>query len=452
LELRNTLTGNVVVNGGVIQNTLGTLYGYASGTLDGEVTMNSDVRLRTANNTTVWVTLTGTLNDGANSYKVLRDSGNSEVRLNGPGLYDGGTDITQGRLVINHVDALGTGSVYVGRNLGTGDNQGGGSLLTRVDGSLNGLPSVIVDAGARYEVDSDETTLVTIKTGGALVRNGGTRNFIYSGTGQNIDLERGAIVDKSVVALPTNAEVTALASGDAFWGVYKGERGWSGSALSGNYVVGDDGSTSIYRGFAALNAVTWRPQVSITGTVDEHPNSNQGIFLYAQTGGEIRLEGSPNFNPNAANGKVYMGGDGNLRIESGANIGGSYTTIEKYGTGLVEVRGASGITGKTLNVHEGRLAVRNATALAGSTVTVGSGAIFGVAVAQTDMGDVTIKGGGVLWPYVLTSWQYHDYDSRIPFDNAGVMAQVTMEEGSQFQLRTWGNVWSGGTAEVLPGS
>ncbi|KKL17561.1 hypothetical protein LCGC14_2484330, partial [marine sediment metagenome] len=162
LELRGTLEADVVFNSGVIQNTLGSLYGFSNGTLTGEVTMNGDVSLRTSGDTGRWLRLTGTLNDGANSYKILVDSGNGSTYLEGVGLYDGGTDVTQGRLLVDNKDALGTGSVYVGRNLGTANNQGGGSLVTRVDGCLDGLPSVIIDAGARFEVNSDETTLATI--------------------------------------------------------------------------------------------------------------------------------------------------------------------------------------------------------------------------------------------------------------------------------------------------
>ena len=412
--------------------------GYSDGYLDGQLIMNGNVSLwQTGSLSNGELYITGTITDNGNGYKLTKDQGRSYLHLQGPGLFSGGFDLLDGMCYVKHVDALGTGSVYIA----TGANSvGGGRLVTNADGCLDNVAEVVVDAGGVLEFKSTETKAVTVKTGGAIDKTDGDTVFNYSGAQQNIFLEPGAILC-NVPTEPTYAEVKALTGGDGVFGLYKGYDG----TRSGDYVFGDNGVDCIYRGFAALNNSIYGPDVTITGTVSEDPNSSAGLYFYAQRGGRIDFRGCK-LNPTTGN--VYFHGEGNLVI-SGAPSG-SFTTIEKNGSGWTDIQVGDALVGKTLNVKGGMLDLDAGNSLAGSTVTVENGAYMGLDVNVTDLGNLTIKAGGVLHPFYGNNWS-GETRCRIDLTDPTLMSQLTMEKGSVLMLRQYSGMWNGANAD-LPGA
>jgi len=392
IELNVPLTGgvptpvdlDVVMNGGILQP------GNAGNQeLSGDLILAGNASIGMAADKNTDLTITGQVRQDGGSFSLTKTHGTARLILaNGANDYTGGTIVKGGTVEVTAAGALSTGSVEVA---GTGSHWNGsswvtigGRLLTSVGGALDSVSGVTVNRNGVIEFDSVETKPVAVNAGGA-VRHIGNQTYDFSATG-NVAIEAGAILDESVVAIaqPLPAEI---GTGDDGFGVYLGRSG----AVSDDYTVAGgnafgDGGGTIFRGLAALNnGLTWNgANLTYTGTAE----STGAIENYCQTGSLFTFQGCT-LNPASP---VDLNGDGNFTFV-GAVPGGTFTTVNKYGAGYVQVANTAGLTGKTVNVHEGYLDVNAVDALDGATANIESGGAFRID-QDVSAGDIVVKDGG----------------------------------------------------------
>jgi len=393
----NALSTNVDCEGGTIgpDNT-------TTSELSGTVTLKGNSQLFD-NNTerTKHLTISGQITESGGSYGLTKHGAGSAILSNAANNHTGDTVIKGGTVEPTAAGALSTGSVSV--EDGSYNNSYytktylGGRLRTSANGSLDsvvdGGGTVTVKKEGVIEFNSVETKLVTVEAGGAVRHIANQTNYNYSGGSRNLAVAAGAIIDSSVPTAPTLGELTA---GDGRYGVYLGKSGTDG----GTYTF-RSGSELIYRGLGALNngRVGSGANLNFTGTAS---SSAGPVEFYAQAGSQLDLNGCT-LNP--SNGRVGLYGRGEYYIPSGGAPGGSFSSINYYGTRYLKLTDNC-LTGKTLNVYSGFLytpyhpdhnpwGYYHFAGMEGATVNIQSGGILQVAKPVTSTtGQLTIKSGG----------------------------------------------------------
>ena len=340
--------------------------------------------------------------DGS-SFSLTKNLGAGQVVLDNPDNdYSGGTTVLLGTLRSNQTGSLGTGTVVAGQASGPLIywgypiyRYGSSRLATGGDGSLDGVASVMVYGESVLQINSTElggvdSPMITVAAGGALRVGGGSTDLIYSGTTQNVQLDRGAIL-YNVADAPTYDEVTALAGGSGF-GVYLAADGTHSTDYTndgGNgFGDGGAGSTNIYRGLASADGQT----LTFTGTAEEVTGGTAGVDLYAQAGSTFRL-GDTNTPCTITGSKLTLSGYGTFEHRTSLNA--LPDTIEMNGNWeLVIVDPFSITSSQTVEVNSGLVAFQDPWALeAGATVNVNAGGMFR-ADLYVSSGTVNIKDGG----------------------------------------------------------
>ncbi|WP_162792715.1 autotransporter domain-containing protein [Ochrobactrum sp. 3-3] len=337
----STILGEIVINADATATILAVHQG---------LTLNSDVRLVDGTSS---VTLNASFTDlelsGAISGNgIVNVRGGNVLTFSGASSYTGGTNISEGTLVANHVndngviDALGTGLITLN----------GGRLHSALGRStLNS-----------YLVSAETTGTITTATGTSLWLNGGA--------GQSFSIEGDLVIG------------TDDARGDVIMDVI-GTNTASASTITIAFgrLVDGNGSLGNLTGFAGAT------RVASGATLD-----------FSAQGGTIRnlQDTTP------GQGGTVSWGDNLLRVNGGSFSGQFVNSpigeLVKGSTDTLLLNGDnSGFTGTT-TVAGGKLIVGDAThgsARLGSTIDVLSGATLG---GYGSLGETTVQSGGILSP------------------------------------------------------
>ncbi len=412
----NTTGGTVTVNATLYINgasgcqrelTLnpGTLGVYnASGTYSGTVTLASGQQSRLLNDTvqdkTTTLTVDGKIT-GDGSLLIDGDGGRgyrSIVLTNGDNDYTGGTDLSgfdktrsnqSDRLVASAEGCLGGGTVLVSR----------GTLETSADNALSGPPAVLVSDGGRLLLNSTESShTVTLQSGGALEVAGGSTTLDYTpGTG-NVQIYDGAILHKASIidsgSVPTSQNQIHK-NGGVGGQVYMGFN----SNPAGSFTVGSSANTAdLYKGLAAIHeaGVSYGGIALDSGVSITEKTVGGGFALYAANGLTLTING-PTL---TCTGQLALEGDGNFSFAGGAPDLASVGGIDMNGSGEVSVPGS--LSGKTLNINNGRASFESDALDATSLVNVNGpagefngGGLYIDTIYTGCTGRIKVKGGGV---------------------------------------------------------
>ena len=382
--------------------------------LSGQLNLGGDVVIQAAR---AWgaddLRITGTLADapGTVGKMIVDQSGPRRVDVqSADNSFSGGVDVRCSELRVSAAGGLGTGPVNVGEGheysgywSKWGQNQhaqqfvrSGGRLRTNAPGSLDGPSEVNINANGVLDLNSAETRLFHVNAGGALMVSGGSTALTYSGTDRTIALAPGAILDTSVSVLPSYAEVSALAGGDGRFGLYEVRSGVYAAART----FGDDGS-NIFRGLATLNnhrswggAVGGATDLTYQGVATEADDA--GIGFYAQTASTLTLDGAGGCTLNAPGGVALDGGGW---VVFRGVVTGSFTDVERRGTGTLHIADDAGLAGRNVNVRGGWLTFGTPAAPSGATIVVEpDGDDPAVVVLNDDISftsaSITVKAGG----------------------------------------------------------
>ncbi len=251
-ELKNTLSGSgSLVKTGTGELTLNGDNDYSGGTTidDGVLIADNADSLGTgavANNGVLQVgegELKNTLSGTGSLVKI----GTGELTLNGDNDYSGGTTISDGTLIANHADSLGTGAIDNSGVLQVGEGElentlfGSGSLVKTGTGELT------------LSGDNSYSGATTITDGTLIAANVnalGSGNIDNSGT---LMLDANGTFELANITTHTGA-TTALAAG---------------STLDAGQLTQEDGSTlSIDLGAATDDAVITADSVTLGGTLN----------------------------------------------------------------------------------------------------------------------------------------------------------------------------------------
>ncbi|ENK0578065.1 TPA: fibronectin-binding autotransporter adhesin ShdA [Salmonella enterica] len=251
-ELKNTLSGSgSLVKTGTGELTLNGDNDYSGGTTidDGVLIADNADSLGTgavANNGVLQVgegELKNTLSGTGSLVKI----GTGELTLNGDNDYSGGTTISDGTLIANHADSLGTGAIDNSGVLQVGEGElentlfGSGSLVKTGTGELT------------LSGDNSYSGATTITDGTLIAANVnalGSGNIDNSGT---LMLDANGTFELANITTHTGA-TTALAAG---------------STLDAGQLTQEDGSTlSIDLGAATDDAVITADSVALGGTLN----------------------------------------------------------------------------------------------------------------------------------------------------------------------------------------
>jgi len=351
--------------------------------------------------TYVWynsLVLNGLIRDGTTAGQVIKGIGGDTlarawVKLGcATNSYSGGTDVQRGPMEILAAGALSTGNVTV---------NSGGRLKTSAANSLASVThaghTVSVNANGTLELNATETNPYIVQTGGALMADaaGLSSTFTY-GTGGNIQLAKGAILDISVATKPSYAVVSGqLQPGDGRFGLYEGHNGPYGSGALGIYTTtrffGDDGSANIWRGLALLNCGS-----AMTNANTMAANAGTAYLdFYAQQDATLTFQGASLL----AN-TVLLNGNGTFVFQNGCGTS-TYNNISfnggSLGIGGLKIASNGDVcAGATMNVSNGWFAVGQTNTLAGLTLNVGSGGVFSV-TPNLMAGTVHVASGGALF-------------------------------------------------------
>ncbi|HUU22297.1 MAG TPA: hypothetical protein VM389_07145, partial [Phycisphaerae bacterium] len=329
-----------------------------------------------------YVTITGPGN-------IHTKSGRLDLSPSAANTFTGGVMVGNGsRLYVHRAGALGTGTVEVH-----------GVLYTNADGCLSSpttggadFAAVVVGANGRLELNSNETARIEVLPTGALAA---PVNPYFSSAldydwqnGGNVKMHQGAVVDRSLMNLPTE---DLLAPGDGVFGIWLGD-----SDLSTD--VGDGGGT-IYRGLATTTPVAaggWTG-FDLTSIVRETVGGTLGPMFLSVPGCNFIFNGAFVFADGSNRIKLVGDGDFGFDDQTGASVFNA--PVEKTGSGKVTVLADGVLTGTELHVKGGVLTLAAAATggMSGSDVTIYDGAAFQPRVTKgaqltgglTDLGTLT---------------------------------------------------------------
>jgi len=340
------------------------------------------------------LTLNGYIGDGTTTGQVIKgvnnDSsssvGNDWIKLGcATNHYSGGTDVQRGPMEVLAAGALSTGNVAI---------DSGGRLKTSAANSLGSVTgaghTISVNANGALELNSAETAPYTLQTGGALKMDVAGSLFTY-GSGGNIQLAQGAILDSSITALPSHAVVASqLLPGDGRFGLYEGHNGAVGNYTT-TRVFGDDNNTNIWRGLALLNCGS-------TMICANTMTTNVGtayLDFYAQRDATLTFS-----NASLQANTVLLNGQGTFVFQNGSGAS-TYNNIY-YDGGSLGVGGLKIVSngdvraGATVSVSNGWFAVSYTDSLANLTINLNGGAVFNITTNLTS-GTINVNPGSATY-------------------------------------------------------
>ena len=409
LDVQNTLTNVVTLNGGTLETTTGT------GIVNGQVTLNGGNTFSTGSNATLNVG--GAVIDGA-SPGALTTSGPGTVVLTGMNSYTGDTLVSSGTLqgntqslhggITNNALLVfdqtstgtfggtisGTGAVTkqnsgaltfnTQQNYGGGTNVTGGTLALTGNGTA-GTSTISVGSGAALDVQNTLTDAVTL-SGGTLETTSGTGTV--SGP--------VALTSNGIFATGSGALLTVS-------GVISGGASPNALTVSGPGTVVLSGLNT-YTGGTLVNGGTLQGNTqSLLGTI---VNNASLVFDQASTG---TFNGTIN-----GTGAVTKQNTGTLTFDTQQNYGG--------GT----------------SVAGGTLALTGSGTVGTSTISVGSGAALDV--QNTLANAVTLNGGATL----ETTTGIGIVSGPVLLNTSGIFAT-----GAGATLRVSGTVGGGASPNAL---
>jgi hypothetical protein len=244
---------------------------------------------------------------------------------------------------------------------------GTGIFVANNAGVMTNLPSSVTVGGGALKLAVAQNALpamITVSAYGALV--GDMTGAIYSGGSQNVTLNENAVFGGTSV-VPTRAD---LGGAILYMGIANGSTG-------GPYVVGDDGATSIYKGFAFGNA--WTTSATFNKQLTAVGGDLEGFIGYAGLNNDTGNIWMGNGASHTAN--VKFSPVGYLNLKQSFNVGQSgadlITTFDlshvDAGSETANILAFSATTGKilagqTVNVDKGSI---------GSTANLRNGGLLG---------------------------------------------------------------------------
>jgi autotransporter-associated beta strand protein len=374
-------TGTFTITGGTIGNTSGAPVSNANHNAQnwngdfafdgpnnvnlgaGAVTLGGN-RTVSINRTYNTLTVGGVIDDGVNSYSLTK-TGSGELTLAGANSYDGGTILNEGKLSINHAQALGTGALTI--NGGTLDNSTAVAIVNTNNNAQNW--------------------------------NG---DFTFHGT-RGLDLGTGDVTlggNRTVTSLYNTLTVSGIIDdGVNSYSLTKAGAGSFTLAGANRY----DGGTMLNEGTLYLNHAQALGSGMLTINGGNLGNNTAGPVV------------NTNHNAQNWNGDFSFIGPKNLDLGTGAvTLGKTLTVTTKYGIltvggdladgglnyGLTKagaatlaLSGANGYTGVT-TVQEGTLSLFNGAAIsdAGAVVLANAGTALLKLNAHETIG--SLAGGG----------------------------------------------------------
>ena len=214
--------------------------------------------------------------------------------------------------------------------------------------------------------------------------------FTY-GTGGNIQLQKGAILDTSVAAKPSYAAVSGqLLSGDGRFGLYEGHNGGVGTYTATRF-FGDDSNTNIWRGLGLLNGGS---TMTCTNTMAANPGTAY-LDFYAQRDAAFTFQ-----NASLLANTVLINGQGTFVFQNGSGTS-TYNNIYYNGGslgigGLKIVSNGDVRAGATVNISNGWFTVSYTDSLANLTVNLNSGAVFNITTNLTS-GTINLNQGSATY-------------------------------------------------------
>lgn len=234
-------------------------------------------------------------------------------------------------------------------------NWTGGSYFANASSALASLgSSVTVPTNSALSIGVAQSSLpamTTVSAYGSLAGN--MTGAIYSSVGKNFTLNENAVFGGTVV-VPTRADVGGA---KLYMGIANGSTG-------GPYVVGDDGSTSLYKGFAFGNA--WTTSATFNKQLTAIGGDLVGYISYVGLNNDTNNIWMGDGTSHTANVKFSPAGYLNLKYgfnvgQSGANLITTFNlTRDAAGAETANILAFSAATGKIL---------------AGQTVNVAKGSI-----------------------------------------------------------------------------
>ncbi len=389
---------NLVLGGGTLQYTGGTVSTDRNYTLTAATTKSINVTTATTN-----LTISGasTATTGA-----LTKAGAGTLNLSGANLYTGLTTINAGTLQYGISNALATGAVTV--------NDGG---IYDLNGFSDTIGALTVNSGVTG--GSVTTGAGTLTLGGNVTSTGGATNASISGnlglgaatrtfttTAAADGLSVSAIISGAVGLTKAGAGTLTLSGANTYTGVTTVNAGVID--VQNNTALGTTaGATTVASGAAlqidGSGLVIAEPITILigtgiggTGALRNLANNNTwsgAIALGAAAGARINSDGGTLTLSGAITGAtrpLTVGGAGDTAI-SGV-IGTTSGTLTKTGSGTLTLSGANLYTGLT-TVSTGTLQYGVNNALATGAVTVNDGGIYDLNGFSDTIGALTVNSG-----------------------------------------------------------
>ncbi|EBX1106578.1 TPA: fibronectin-binding autotransporter adhesin ShdA [Salmonella enterica] len=373
LILSNTANdyGDTVINGG----TLSAKDAAALGSGDVAIAENATLALSQ-----------GTLDNNVTGEGQIVKSGSDELIVTGDNNYSGGTTITDGTLIADHADSLGTGAVANSGVLQVGEGE--------LENTLSGNGSLMKTGTGELTLSGDNSySGGTTITGGTLIAD-------------NADsLGTGAIANSGVLQVGEGELENTLSGSGSLVKTGSGELTLSGdNDYSGGTIISDgtliaDNADSLGTGAVANSGVLQVGEGELENTL-----SGSGSLMKTGTG-ELTLSGDNGYSggttitggtliaDNAdslgtgavANSGVLQVGEGELEN----TLSGSGSLV-KTGTGELTLSGDNSYSGGT-TITDGTLTADHADSL-------GTGAVANSGVLQVGEGELenTLSGSGSL--------------------------------------------------------
>ncbi|HHW8766025.1 TPA: autotransporter-associated beta strand repeat-containing protein [Salmonella enterica] len=335
LNAENTYTGGTTISGGTLVATNVEALG------SGDVTDNATLELNTG----------GTFDNVISGSGQVVKSGDEMLTLSGANSYTGGTTISDGTLVANNVEALGTGNVTDNATLEL--NTGGD-----FDNAISGSGQVVKSGDDALTLSGNNSY-----TGGTLI-SGGTL------VASNVDaLGSGDVTDNATLEMNTGGDFDNAISG-------------SGQVVkSGDETLTLSGANSYTGGTTISGGTLVANNVEALGT----GNVTNNATLELNTGGDFD-------NAISGSGQVVKSGDKTLTL-SGANSytggttisGGTLiaTHVNALGTGAIDNRAS------LLLDASGQFTVTDLTTESGGNTEIGAGSTL-QATTLTQKSDSTL--------------------------------------------------------------
>ncbi len=306
----NTSGGAIVLSGNNGQNWNGSFFFAGSNNLDlgaGAVMLGTNVTVTTtAGNLTVG----GSIDDGANSYLMVK-AGDGTLTLGGANTHDGGVQLDAGQLNINNAGALGNGAFTI--NAGSIDNTSGGAVVSSTNNAQTwnagftfiGTNNLDLGTGA-VTLGADITVITAAGTLAVGVINDGANAFDLtkqgSGTlvvggastydGGNTNIDEGTLTIGVGNALPTGTIVrlgtlatAATLDLNGFDQTIGGLLVQTNSPVLTNNIVIDSGNTLTVNGGVTLG-------VNTNGSATKVTFSGGGSFVVNSGGANFQVGGA----------------------------------------------------------------------------------------------------------------------------------------------------------------